>query len=630
MKYIHPLLLCCLFFILPLAFWLGHYKPFVSLKDFLFFSIVIIAFALLLAQFIIQGKLPIRSQRIYLAVGAFFLYVTVSYLFHPYTDGHYLSLLFACFMLFFIVAYTVSLPWRDKIVVSLCVASIIMGLYSVVQFLGYDIGAFIGHFDTRLEFGSRTFATLGNPNLLGGFSVFMLPLLIAYALRAHATKDKLMWLFIAGIFFSCISLITSQTRGSWIAAILAMLLFLVLYLRKYVVAKRYIYGVASIAFLLLLTLGLFYLVSSNTALVRSDTAQVRLFYYTNTIDMISDAPLFGRGIGTFDVYYPLYQDKRRAFELGERSMEFRVEHPHNEHLEILSDLGIFGYLIFLWIIVEALILLFRRKDIVSIGIGAAILGLLVDGFMSQNLRFVSIFSLLWLALGFSTISLSSHSFKKPYLTSLYARAVPVCLFLLIALLPISGAYATMKADEHIRNGLGLYIAGNYELAAFELDAALAYDPSNYRGLYYAGASYRLLGNVDRALHYYRELLALNPHFLQTNYHIGVLLIHQGAYAEAKPYLQRQIRLNAMYWQAYYALAAVERELGDSFHALSLLDSIDRINAIARISSEEYAPVQRLRAQLYLDVDDIDAAIAVLETLPETESQIAQLQALQNT
>lgn len=65
---------------------------------------------------------------------------------------------------------------------------------------------------------------------------------------------------------------------------------------------------------------------------------------------------------------------------------YRVEHPHNEHLEILHDGGIIGYGLFVWMMIEVLLLLLRRKTLIATGVAVSLFGLLLDGLFSQNLR----------------------------------------------------------------------------------------------------------------------------------------------------------------------------------------------------------------------------------------------------
>jgi len=55
----------------------------------------------------------------------------------------------------------------------------------------------------------------------------------------------------------------------------------------------------------------------------------------NTVTIFSDYPLFGTGLGTFAFIYPAYEDSKKYA---------RYSHTHNDYIEYLAELGIFGFL----------------------------------------------------------------------------------------------------------------------------------------------------------------------------------------------------------------------------------------------------------------------------------------------
>lgn len=60
-------------------------------------------------------------------------------------------------------------------------------------------------------------------------------------------------------------------------------------------------------------------------------------YWSNTVDIVADFPLFGTGLGTFASVY-------NAYEKGSSS-EMRLVHAHNDYLEYAAELGIVGAII---------------------------------------------------------------------------------------------------------------------------------------------------------------------------------------------------------------------------------------------------------------------------------------------
>jgi len=589
------------FFLVPLTIWLKHFKPFVSMKDFVFVGLMFISLALLVISFILEGRFGIKKSRIHIAVIIYYLYNVISYLIFPYTDGHYLLILTSLVILFFVVSYVVDIGFRNKIANTLFIVALISSVYGFFQFLGVDYGLFVNYFGSRLEHGSRLFTIFGNPNLLGGFSVFILPLIAAFFIKSVQDKKNKRALYLGIVFvLSFITLLLSQTRGSILAFFVSAIVFGLLYFRKNGLAfikKHFTTTIIVIVVLVIVgSLGVNY-VKTNTKLMSANTVKLRLFYYGNTIDMVKDNFFFGSGVGTFNIYYPTYRDKRVSYQLGEREMEFRVEHPHNEHLEVLSDLGIIGYALFMWIIVEALWLLLRKKDIISTGIFVAIIGLLIDGLMMQNLRFTVIASLLWLMMGFSVVNTDKNSYGKIWGKLNLSKGIFAVLIIIFVSFPIYSAYKTMHSDYFIKGGIGYYSQSKPDGATFWLGKAIDIDPDNKRALYYIAPSYKSLDEPVKAIKYYSDLLEIDPNFIQTNYQLGLIYLEAKDIEKSKGYFERQTEVNSMYWQAYYYLAFIESNEGDTNKALSYLDEVDEINEIKKINEEYYSKIQELRQQL---------------------------------
>lgn len=73
--------------------------------------------------------------------------------------------------------------------------------------------------------------------------------------------------------------------------------------------------------------------------IGSDSKDFRPQTWKDTITMIDDRPLLGSGPGTYNYVFQKY---RKSFQ-GERII---TGHPHNEYLEIISDYGVVGFLLF--------------------------------------------------------------------------------------------------------------------------------------------------------------------------------------------------------------------------------------------------------------------------------------------
>jgi len=92
----------------------------------------------------------------------------------------------------------------------------------------------------------------------------------------------------------------------------------------------------AVVFILILFIALYVGIDANLERFALDNLlhEDRPVVWANTLSIFSNHPLFGTGLGTFASIYPAYED----------SKEFaRYSHAHNDYLEYLAELGIFGF-----------------------------------------------------------------------------------------------------------------------------------------------------------------------------------------------------------------------------------------------------------------------------------------------
>jgi len=97
-------------------------------------------------------------------------------------------------------------------------SSVIVAGYGVLQFIGWDPATW-----GTLPFeATAAFSTYGNPDLLGGFLMFSVPIALGLALA----EDKLVWRLVywAGFGLNGLALIVAFTRGAWIGGVVGLLL----------------------------------------------------------------------------------------------------------------------------------------------------------------------------------------------------------------------------------------------------------------------------------------------------------------------------------------------------------------------------------------------------------------------
>lgn len=127
----------------------------------------------------------------------------------------------------------------------------------------------------------------------------------------------------------------------------------------------------------------------------------RGWIWRNSLSVFYANPVFGSGLGTYQIIFPKYADTDKIKEFnGFRS----INTAHNDYLQVLTDTGLIGGIIAVWFILTVFYLAFRSlrsPDPFSAGIGMAIstgiLTLMIHSIFDFNLQVISN-SLLFLSL----------------------------------------------------------------------------------------------------------------------------------------------------------------------------------------------------------------------------------------
>ena len=207
-------------------------------------------------------------------------------------------------------------------------------------------------------------STFSNRNMAAHFVVLCLPL--AFAALLEARRGLTRTVALAGILGSVGYLYVTATRAAWLAAIVVAFLLLGAGAIGAGRGKRAI-RIVSIVLLLvgILVAGSF--IGKLAALddpgtenyawvfkAETGTAELRLIYWKNTLAMVADSFPRGVGLGQFAVLYPRFHRAAAIdWTFGE---EFQLERAHNDHLQLLAELGLAGFAA--WV---AMIVLFFRQ-----------------------------------------------------------------------------------------------------------------------------------------------------------------------------------------------------------------------------------------------------------------------------
>ncbi|HVW66365.1 MAG TPA: O-antigen ligase family protein [Candidatus Peribacteraceae bacterium] len=303
-------------------------------------------------------------------------------------------------------------------------SSIIAAIIGIAVYVLQPVDRFVGtFFDYR-------FTTDYWPNAWAEFTLLAWPFMVIECMRT--TKNWVRWILITGIGLVIGSLFLSYSRGGFLALVvqLSLLFVIFLYLGLRDIRYRRILRtirdsvLVRIALITVFTVAMFLsvnLLRSNFHEVQSVAQKVtftaaegtssideRKEFWQQALELSKDRPLFGYGPYSFRFVQPHLADHVLATS----------DHPHNVLLKIAMESGwpalLFYALVILYILGIAFKMLFaerrewsQEKDIVTIMLLLAVIGVFAHNMIDYNLQFVGIAMPLVLALGFLVVPTSS-------------------------------------------------------------------------------------------------------------------------------------------------------------------------------------------------------------------------------
>ncbi|MBO5930347.1 MAG: O-antigen ligase family protein, partial [Clostridia bacterium] len=311
-------------------------------------------------------------------------------------------------LFYFVVVNTIRTKTQWLALIKLfLLSSFVVALYGVLQnFVGVQGAESWLDEDMFEGIRVRVYSFFNNPNVLGEFLVYTIPLCAAMLWGKMNKAYKTLFGFILISMAAC--MIFTWSRGAWLGVFFACALFLV------IMDKRWVFfGV-----LALLLLPLLMVLSGNTTILErlisigntADTSTAyRVSIWKASVNIIQDYWVSGIGVGSkaYGSVYPLYALSGANFAL----------HSHNLYLQVLVEMGVIGIGALLSMIVAFVRQVFSDKVIgahktdvhakLVIALGAGLLGFLLQGFTDYvwyNYKMLMIFWI-FLALGISGVNL---------------------------------------------------------------------------------------------------------------------------------------------------------------------------------------------------------------------------------
>ena len=362
----------------------------------------------------------------------------------------------------------------------------------------------------------------GNINIMAYFLLFKMPFLLYFIFRK--TNVYLNSFLIIGSLYSIFSIL--ETRSAiltFIFIFLAFFTYLLVFNRKDII-KINVLSILMIPVFISIFLSNILSnyfqtrtvqekVASLTELTDDQSLTQRLRYYSAALNSVQENPIFGVGIGNWEIESIKYESKYlRSYVVP--------YHAHNDYLETAAETGILGAILYYIPILLIVFLLFkkaieknpkRENNFIYFIILLSISTYLIDALF--NFPFARVVSQIYLMF-FLAVSINILEIKNT--NNLEFSKLPILIVLL--LMPLS-IYSSVKLYVSSEDQLILLKQFNNQdfsypdlevLDKMEMDytslSATTIPMYTFKGLYYQDQ-----GNHEQAIEFFRKGIKVNPY-----------------------------------------------------------------------------------------------------------------------
>ncbi len=479
-------------------------------------------------------------------------------------------------------------------------------------------------------------STFGNPNMASQFVAIVCPLVLGTLVLSRRWGYRL--LVAAASLLSVVYLGYTGTRSAWLAVAVVVSGMLLAVPgtsdRPKRIGRRGLLRTAGALLILVAvaaSLGGQFLPETwipGTEAGRK-TAALRLVFWKNTLAMARDHPGSGVGLANFKLQYPLYH---RAAEVDWTfGDEHQLQRVHNDHLQILAELGLPGFLAWASVFAAAGLLVFRifRRGTPSLRLRATIisLGLLsfaTVAFFSFPLERALTSLLLFVYLG-SISSLYRECVGRAVLPvrPIHATLVrwmlaAVVVSYLAASIQFTGR--AVAAEGHYVKARELADAGRFEASALAVGRAISLASRDPRFHLLQAANHAAQEDYEQAIREARETLRWHPTQINAVSNLGYYQLRLGRHDEARQQLERALALSPDSPRVHNNLGVLYHAVGHHDRAIEHLQQAVTL-ARSRRAYGASAPFEFIEphlhlAAVYLAQEKPLAAIAEYETVLE--------------
>ena len=280
-------------------------------------------------------------------------------------------------------------------------AAVFAALFGLYQYI-VGVASPPNWVDKDLEVGlSRAFSILGSPNAFAAYCVLFAPISLGFLLQPKLSKTQKI-IFLSCFVFLIIGVLTSLTRAAWIAFIPALFLLGLFAKQTKIVIPLLIVLIASL-FIVSPIRQRFTNFFTEKYQEKSEGGG-RAYRWGLAIELFNDRPILGRGPGSY------------GGAVAYRAQAFKGLYVDSYYLEILSNYGFIGILLFLWILIECFRnLLFYaskcknpRNQIIGYGVLSGLFGFLIHNGTENIWEIIPLAVQFWFLLGIAILILKTE------------------------------------------------------------------------------------------------------------------------------------------------------------------------------------------------------------------------------
>ncbi|MBU4444684.1 tetratricopeptide repeat protein [bacterium] len=557
-----------------------------------------------LIKVISQKRVPSFSTPLALPI-LFFLIINVVSLnaaINVYASLFPLAQLFTLIILFFILYNLLTRRVIYIVLKAWALVGAIAAVIGICQYLGLDF--------YWIPSSGNPSSTFAYRNMAAMYLILTIPVAGFLFFSSRSVNEWILWGFASTLMI--VYLIYTRTRGAWVGIVSAIIIsaIILLVLRKkrrdlFVELKKIFITPRSkwITFLVCFVVILFMsflkpnikeastlsaqkseVLTTATSILKGEGSG-RLGVWQSSLDMFRDDLnwLSGVGLNNWHFLYPYYAN---GHMVSTKTVPFR---PHNDFLWILTETGVVGFGIYIWLLFTAIYMVVQimkhslesKVVLQTLFLTTSILAILGHSLFSFPKERITISMLFWMILAIIAFthrnmceispgvrSLPVHSGLKFFNHSNYRLgALVIIFFMILSVVSTEIARRHFFSDYHFRKALLLPIT-KVNLVFNELRKAEKYWFNDWRTAYYYGLAYFKLEKYPSAILQFKRCLKYSPYYLNTHYNLGLTYYKSMDYLNAIEQFLICINIAPKFAKAHY-------NLGLSWHTTGKLEEAEK-------------------------------------------------------